>query len=64
MITPLYKKGKKSDPQNYRPISLTCLVCKITESIIKDCILNPLNKFSLTYIKLTVSMDLLRIDHA
>ena len=46
-ITPLFKKGKKSDPQNYRPISLTCLVCKIMESIIIDCILNHLNKSSL-----------------
>ena len=46
-ITPLFKKGKKSDPQNYIPLSLTCLVCKIMESIIKDCILNYLNKFSL-----------------
>ena len=46
-ITLLFKKGKKSDPQNYRPISLTCLVCKIMESVIKNCILNHLNKFSL-----------------
>ena len=46
-ITSLFKKGKKFVPQNYRPISLTCLVCKIIESIIKDCILNHLNKFSL-----------------
>ena len=45
-ITPLFKKGKKSDPQNNRPSSLTCLVCKIMESIIKDCILNHLNKLS------------------
>ena len=38
-ITPLFKKeGKKSDPQNYGPISLTRLVCKIMESLIKDCI--------------------------
>ena len=48
---------KKSGPQNYRPISLTSLVCKIMEFIIKDCILNHLNKFSLI-------RDLLRIDHA
>ena len=46
-ITPLFKKGKKSDSQNYRPISLTCLVCKIMESIIKHGILNHLNQFSL-----------------
>src|SRR6266568_4819827 len=46
-ITPLFKKGKKSDPQNYRPISLTSLVCKVLESLIKDSILSHLNKFSL-----------------
>jgi hypothetical protein len=46
-IIPLFKKGKKSDPQNYRPISLTSLVCKILESLIKDCILSHLNNFSL-----------------
>ena len=41
------RKEKKSDPQNDRLISLTCLVCKIMESTTKDCILNHLNKFSL-----------------
>ena len=46
-ITPLFKKGKKSDPQNYRPISLTSLVCKVLESLIKDSILSHLSKFSL-----------------
>ena len=37
-ITPLFKKGRKSVLQNYRPINLTCVVCKIMRSIIKDCI--------------------------
>jgi ribonucleases P/MRP protein subunit RPP40 len=46
-VTPLFKKGKKSDAQNYRPVSLTSLVCKIMESILKDEILNHINKHSL-----------------
>ena len=35
-VTPLFKKGEKSKPNNYRPVSLTCLLCKIMESIIRD----------------------------
>jgi len=46
-VIPLFKKGKKSDTQNYRPVSLTSIVCKILESIIKDSILGHLTKFSL-----------------
>ena len=34
-VTALYKKGKKSDPLNYRPVSLTCILCKVYESIIR-----------------------------
>nr|CAD2180744.1 unnamed protein product [Meloidogyne enterolobii] len=34
LIIPLYKKGEKSDPKNYRPISLTCTLCRILERII------------------------------
>ncbi len=35
-ITAVYKKGKKSLVSYYRPISLTCILCKIMESIIRD----------------------------
>ena len=35
-ISPIYKKGKKDDVNNYRPVSLTCILCKILESIIRD----------------------------
>jgi len=35
-VTPVFKKGSPSDVSNYRPISLTCIICKIMESIIKD----------------------------
>ena len=30
-VSPIYKKAKKSEPSNYRPISLTCVLCKILE---------------------------------
>ena len=39
IITPLHKKGEKEFASNYRPISLTSIVCKVMESIIKDGIL-------------------------
>ena len=35
-VTPIFKSGDKTLPQNYRPISLTSQVCKILESIIVD----------------------------
>lgn len=41
-ITPIFKKGDPTDPQNYRPIALTCTICKIMETVIKDQILDYL----------------------
>ena len=34
-VTALHKKGSKTDPSNYRPISLTCILCKVYETIIR-----------------------------
>jgi len=31
-----FKKGKKSAPGNYRPVSLTSVVCKVMESLVRD----------------------------
>ncbi len=42
-ITPVYKKGDKRCVSNYRPISLTCIISKLLESIIRDDILNHFN---------------------
>ena len=35
-VKPLFKKGSKTDPQNYRPISLLPLLSKIIERIVHD----------------------------
>ena len=35
-VTAIYKKGDKSDPGNYRPVSLTSITCKVMESLIAD----------------------------
>ena len=35
-VTPIFKKGSKGDPGNYRPISLTSIPCKVMESVMRD----------------------------
>ena len=35
-VIPLFKKGDRSLPENYRPISLTSGVCRIFEHLIND----------------------------
>ena len=37
-VRPLFKKGIKSKPGNYRPVSLTSIVCKVFESFIRDAL--------------------------
>ena len=40
----LYKKGSKTDPKNYRPVSLLSLVSKVIEKVIHNHIHNILKK--------------------
>ncbi|MEW8547692.1 MAG: reverse transcriptase family protein, partial [Candidatus Thiodiazotropha sp.] len=40
-VTALYKnKGDKSDPSNYRPVSLTCVPCKLCEKSVREVLMN------------------------
>ena len=39
IICPIYKKGSKSKAENYRPDSLTSVVCKILETMLKKHIM-------------------------
>ena len=43
-VVPVYKKGDCSLPVSYRPISLTCVVCKALEHIISTNIHSHLNR--------------------
>ena len=37
-VKPIFKKGKRSSPGNYRPVSLTPVICKIFEGFIRDAL--------------------------
>lgn len=46
-ITPIFKKGSRNDPANYRPVSLTSQVCKVLESIVKEHVFDHLKNKNL-----------------
>ena len=46
-IIPLFKKGSRNKSVNYRPVSLTSVICKVLERIIRDHTVDFLSKFNL-----------------
>ena len=46
-VTALYKKGDKMNPANYRPVSLTCLLCKTMEHVMFSHIASHLERYSI-----------------
>ena len=43
-VTAIFKKGEKYQPSNYRPVSLTCICCKLQEHILTSNILKHLDE--------------------
>jgi len=46
-IIPVFKKGKKSDVNNYRPISIQCTFSKVLEKLMYVRLLDHLNKYNI-----------------
>ena len=46
-ISPLFKKGDRSLACNYRPVSLTCVPCKLLEHIVCSNIMSHLDEHKL-----------------
>ena len=46
-VTPIFKKGSRSDPCNYRPISLTYVPCKLVKRIIRDALVKHMDSNNL-----------------
>ena len=46
---PVFKKGDKSSAANYRPISLTCILCKVLEHILASNIVKHLDAQGIMY---------------
>jgi len=47
LVAPIFKKGDKSSPANYRPISFTSVCCKIMEHIMQSQIMQHLDEHSI-----------------
>ena len=43
-VTSLYKKGSRKDALNYRPVSLTCILCKLYEKLVRRHIMSFVSK--------------------
>ena len=47
IISPIFKKGNKAEASNYRPVSLTSIVCKMLETLIKRTLCKHISQHNL-----------------
>ena len=43
-VSPIFKKGSRMSPNNYRPVSLTCVVCKVMEKLVRKVLMDHLEE--------------------
>ena len=48
-VVPIYKKGEKNKAENYRPVSLTSVMCKLLEHIVCSNIMQHLDKHNILH---------------
>ena len=48
-MKPIFKKGSRMDPSNYRPISLLPLISKMFEKIVHDQMIDYLAQYNILY---------------
>ena len=48
-VSQLFNKGEKSGPANYRPVSLTCILCKVKEHINASNLARNFNNYQILY---------------
>ena len=46
-IVPIFKKGEKHQPSNYRPVSLTSIACKLLEHIIHSTVMDHFDRHNI-----------------
>ena len=59
-VTSIFKKGNRSDPGNYRPVSLTSIICKVLESFVRDQVMKYMEDNNFLAI---VNMAFEDVDH-
>ena len=56
-VSPIFKKGARNKAENYRPIGLTSIVCKLMESFVEDSIMTLMRAENLLHGFINGSME-------